>query len=62
MDAPRKVPVTTLNGFRGTGKTTSLNRILSGQRGTGRVRGPEQGYLRCERGYLDDRRRTVRSR
>ena len=62
MNTPRKVPVTFLTGSLGSGKTTLLNRIPADQRGTGRVHGPEQGYLRCKRGYPDGRRRTQRSR
>ena len=62
MDTPHKEPVTVLTGSLGSGKTTLLNRILTDQRGTGRVHGPEQGYLRCKRRYPDGRRGTQRSR
>ena len=62
MNTPRKVPVTTLTGFLGSGKATLINQILTEQRGTGRVHGPEQGYLRCGREYPDGRLRTQRSR
>ena len=62
MNTPHKTPVTTLTGFIGYGKTTLLKQILTEQRGTGRLHGPEQGYIRCERKYLDGRRRTQRSR
>ena len=55
MNTPCKVPVTIRTGFLGSGKTTPLNRILTEQRGTGRVHGPEQGYLRCKRRYSDGR-------
>ena len=58
MNAQRKVPVSVLADFPGSGKTTLLNQILVGQSGTGRVRGPEKGYVRCEREYLAGRRRT----
>ena len=61
MNTQRKVPVDILTGFLGSGKTTPLNRILTEQRGTGRVHGPGKGYLRCERGYLEGRRQTQRS-
>ena len=56
MDTPRKVPAAILTGFLGSGKATLPNRILTEQRGTGRVHGPEQGYVRCERGYPYGRR------
>ena len=62
MNTPRKAPVTFLTGSLGPGKTALLNQILTDQRGTGRVHGPEQGYLRCKRRYPDGRRRTQRSR
>ena len=62
MNTPCKVPVTIFTGFPGSGKNTSLNRILTEQCGTGRVHGPERGYVLCNRGYLDGRRRTQRSR
>ena len=62
MNTPRKAPVTTLTGFRGPGETALLNRTLTEQRGTGRVSGPEKGYIPCERRYPDGRRRPQRSR
>ena len=62
MNTSPKVPVTTLNGFPGSGKTTLLNRILAEQEGTGRVHGPERGYVRCERKYPGGSRRTQWSR
>ena len=62
MDTPRKVPVSIDAGFLGSGKTTLLSRILTEGRGTGRVHGPAQGYLRCKREYPDGRRRTQQSR
>ena len=58
MNTPSKVPVTFLTGSLGSGKTALLNRILSDQRGTGHVHGPEQGYVRCKRGHPDGRLRT----
>ena len=62
MNTQSKVPVTILTGFFGSGKTTLLSRVLTEGRGTGRVQGPAQGYLRCKREYPDGRRRTQRSR
>ena len=62
MNTPHKAPVTISAGFLGSGNTTIPHKIPSQQRGTGRVHGPERGYVRCERRYLDDRRRTQRSR
>ena len=61
MNTPSKVPVTFLTGSLGSGKVALLNRILTEQRGTGRVNGPEQGYLRCKRRYPDRRHRTQAS-
>ena len=57
-----KVPVTVPTGYPGSGKTATLNRILSQQRGVGGVHGPERGYIRCERKYPDGRRQTQVSR
>ena len=62
MNTQHQVPVTTLAGFLGSGKTTPLKRILTEQRATGRVLGPEKGYLRCERGHLESRRQSQRGR
>ncbi len=62
MDTPRKVPVSIDAGFPCSGKTTLLSRVLTEGRGTGRVHGPAQGYLRCKREYHDGRRRTQPSR
>ena len=62
MNTSHKVPVATPTGFPGSGKASLLNSILSQQRGTGRVHGPEQGYVRCERRYPDGRRLTLQSR
>ena len=62
MNTPRKAPVNNLSGFRGPGETALLNRTSTDQRGTGRVNGPEKGYIRCERRYPDGRRRPQRSR
>ncbi len=62
MNVPGKVPVSIPTSFLGSGKTTVSDRILSQQRGTGRVHGPEQGYVRCERKYPGGRRPTQPSR
>ena len=62
MNTPHKVPASVLAGSLGSGKTASLSRILSEQRATGRVHGPEQGYVRCERKYPVSRRPGQRSR
>ena len=62
MNTPRKVPDTILTGALVSGKTTLLSRILTEQRGTGRVHGPDQGYIRCKRGYPDGRRGTQPNR
>ena len=62
MDTPRKAPVSILAGFLGSSTTTLLSRVLTEGRGTGRVHGPAQGYLRCKREYPDGRRRTQQSR
>jgi hypothetical protein len=61
MNAPQKVPVAIPTGSFSSGKATLPGRILSEQRGTGRVHGPEQGYVRCERKYPVSRRLSQRS-
>ena len=62
MNTPYKAPVTTPTRFIGSVNTTLLNNILRQQRGTGRVHGPERGFIGCERRYLDDNRRARQSR
>jgi len=58
MYTPRKASVTVFTAVRGSGKTTLINQILTGQRGNARVTGPERGYLSCERRYPEGRRRN----
>ena len=62
MNPQRKVPVRVFTGFLSSGNTTLLNQILAEQRGTGRVRGPEKGYVRCGREYPTARRQAQQSR
>ena len=61
MNIQHKAPFTISAGYLGSGNTTLLNKILSQQRGTGRLHGPESGYIRCERKYPHGRRQTLRS-
>ena len=62
MSTQHKEPVAIIAGLPGPRKRILPNSVLSEQRGTGRVHGPEQGYRRCERRYPNGRLRTQRSR
>ncbi|MDE2780909.1 MAG: hypothetical protein OXI91_14715 [Chloroflexota bacterium] len=58
MDTSRSAPDTVFSVFPGSGKNTPPDQILTRQRGTARVNGPEQGYINCDRRRPDVRRRT----
>ncbi|MCY4364862.1 MAG: hypothetical protein OXE17_01340 [Chloroflexi bacterium] len=62
MNTQQKALDTIISGVHGSGKATFPHSVLGEQRGTGRVQAPEQGYRPCEHRYLEDRRRTQRSR
>ena len=58
MNTQRKAPATALAGLPGSGTAVLLSRILAEERGTGRVHGPQRGYVRCGREYPAGRPRT----